>query len=76
MEEFVSVQEAAQRKGVSVSAIYRAIREGRLSATLILGRKALRVADVDAFDFGSYTIPGHKRQERARLPRGANKKRP
>ncbi|HZO87317.1 MAG TPA: helix-turn-helix domain-containing protein [Chthonomonadaceae bacterium] len=72
MEEYLSVQEAAALKAVSVSAVYRAIREGRLPAIMILGRKAIKVDDIKNFDFGTYTTPDGQTMQRARLPRGAN----
>ena len=44
---FISVAEAAARKGVSRSAIYKAIATGRLQAHSILGKVALRERDVE-----------------------------
>lgn len=69
MNEFLSVKQAAQRKQVTESAVYKAINAGRLHATRVLGRFALMPADVDACDFGSYA--GVKRTS---IPRGPNRK--
>jgi excisionase family DNA binding protein len=66
MEDYISVREAAERRQVSQTAIYKAIREGRLQATRILGRLALRASDIDAYEFGSYAGV-----QRARKPRGS-----
>ncbi len=46
---FVSVKEAAQRKGVSLSTIYKAMRAGKLAGVPVLGRTALRLADVEVW---------------------------
>ena len=54
MNEYVSVRDAAQRKGVSTATIYKAIEERRLPATQMLGRWALLTSDVEAFAPGSY----------------------
>jgi excisionase family DNA binding protein len=66
MEEYISVLEAAERRQVSLTAIYKAIREGRLNATRILGRLALRTSDIDACEFGSYA--GVQRARKRRGP--------
>jgi excisionase family DNA binding protein len=56
MEVFLSVKQAAQRKGVSVSAIYKAIHDGRLPFTRIGTGFALKPSDVDTCEFGSYGL--------------------
>jgi excisionase family DNA binding protein len=52
--ELVSVTEAADRRGVTRHAIYKALREGRLSSVTVLGKTALKVADVDAWESGGH----------------------
>lgn len=69
MNEFLSVKQAAERKQVTESAVYKAINAGRLRATRVLNRFALTPADVDACDFGSYAGV-----QRTRIPRGPNRK--
>lgn len=65
-DELLTPQEAAQRKGVSVATIYKAISDGRLPARRILHRLALSPVDVDAFEAGSYA--GIKRTNIRRGP--------
>ena len=75
MEEFLSVQEAATRKGVSQATIYKAIQEKRLPATRLLGRFALKPMDIDAYEPGTYAgvqratktrgVPRKKQEEAA-----------
>lgn len=49
-EGYISITEAAKRAGVSRSALYQAIREGRLPHMKILGvMTVLSIEDVDAF---------------------------
>ena len=69
MEEYVTPKQAAERKGVSVQAIYRAIERGELPSVEILGRKALLPADVENYKPGSYGGV-----ERTRKRRGPIKK--
>lgn len=69
MERYLTPKEAAERKGVTVQAIYRAIERGELPTTIILSRKALLPADVEAYQPGSYGGV-----ERARKRRGPKKK--
>jgi excisionase family DNA binding protein len=47
--EFIGVAEAAACKGVSRSAIYKAVATGRLKAYRVLGKVALREGDVKAW---------------------------
>jgi excisionase family DNA binding protein len=47
--KLITVTEAAQLKGVTRSAIYAAIREGRLPHRQVLGRFAVREVDVVAW---------------------------
>lgn len=46
----VTIPEAAQIKGVTRSAIYKAIERGDLKAQTILGRKAVKKRDVLAWE--------------------------
>ena len=48
-EKFLTPAEAAKLKGVSRAAIYAAIADGRLAHIRVLGRLALRTADVLAW---------------------------
>jgi excisionase family DNA binding protein len=49
-EGYMTIAEAARRKGVSRSAIYQAIREGRLRATRISGGTTIIAdSDINAF---------------------------
>ena len=49
-EGYISVAEAARRKGISRAAMYRAVRENRIPHTTILGtRTILSEQDVEAF---------------------------
>ena len=59
----MSVQDAAKLAGVSVAAVYKACREGRLAYKTILGRKAILPADLQSCQWGTYTLPvsGEKR---------------
>jgi len=52
--EYLTPREAAEDKGVAVATIYKAIERGNLQAYRVLGRVALRKADVDAYQPGSY----------------------
>ena len=70
MDQYITVKEAATRKNVTESTIYRAIREQRLAATTVLGRIALRPEDVDACEFGSYLA-----NKRTIKPRGIRTRR-
>jgi excisionase family DNA binding protein len=48
-EELLTVEEAAARRGLKPPSIYKAVHEGRLPARRVLGRIAIRAADVDAY---------------------------
>lgn len=54
MIEYITPRQAAELKGVSVPAIYKAIGRGLLPSVRVLDRIALRPADVDAYQPGSY----------------------
>jgi excisionase family DNA binding protein len=43
--------QAARRRGVSRAAVWQAVQDGRLPATLVGNQYVLRPADVDAADF-------------------------
>jgi len=47
--EIYSVQQAARRKQVSVSTVYKAMRDGKLPSVSVLGRKGIRLTDIDAW---------------------------
>jgi len=47
--EYLSVSQAAKRKGVTRSAIYQAVNSGKLPHTLIADKIALKAKDVDAY---------------------------
>jgi len=66
MDEYLTPRQAAERKGVSVPTIYKAIERGVLPSERVLDRVALRVADVEAYQPGSYG--GIKRTVRRRGP--------
>lgn len=54
VEEYLTPQEAAERKGVTLQTIYKAIERGLLPSSRVLGRVSMRVADVDAYEPGNY----------------------
>jgi excisionase family DNA binding protein len=78
-ENYLTISDAAERRGVSIAAVYKAIREERISKEKILGRVVVKKDEIDAYPFGSYTPketgekivrahkergPGRKRQPR------------
>lgn len=71
MEDYLTPKQAAERKGVAVPTIYKAIERGQLPSVRILDRVALRVADVEAYTPGSYG--GVTRTVRKRGPGRARK---
>lgn len=71
--DYLTVAQAAERRGVSRQTIYSAIRRGRLSSTQILGKPALRPGDVDALvifpqnkDRQGQVFPGGKGRPKSR----------
>ena len=54
MIDYLTPKQAAERKGVALPTIYKAIERGLLPSVRVLDRVALRVADVDAYTPGSY----------------------
>lgn len=48
-DQFLSVSQVAQLKGVSRNAVYKAVNEKRLPSTQLVGYIALRVSDVEAW---------------------------
>jgi excisionase family DNA binding protein len=54
LDQYLTPRQAAERKGVAVPTIYKAIERGQLPAVRLLNRVALRVTDVDAYQPGSY----------------------
>lgn len=49
-KELLTVQQVADRKGITRLAVYKAIREGRLPSQKVLGRVVVTVADADAYN--------------------------
>ncbi len=66
MTEYITPRQAAECKGVTVQAIYKAIERGLLPSVRVLDRVALRLADVEAYQPGSYG--GIKRTVKRRGP--------
>jgi excisionase family DNA binding protein len=64
--QYLTPREAAERKGVAVASIYKAIERGQIPSVRVLGRVALRVGDVEAYQPGSYGE--NKRDYRPRGP--------
>ena len=54
MNDYLTPKQAAERKGVSLPTIYKAIERGVLPSERVLDRVAVRIADVDAYQPGSY----------------------
>lgn len=52
--DYLTPKEAAERKGVALASIYKAIERGALTTTKIMGRIALAAPVVDAYEPGSY----------------------
>ena len=52
--EYLTPKEAAERKGVALATIYKAIERGNLPSYRVLGRVAVKASDVDAYTPGSY----------------------
>ncbi len=50
MPGYISVSEAAKRKGMSRSAMYQAVAEGRIPHVMLVGKIALKEKDVDAYE--------------------------
>jgi excisionase family DNA binding protein len=50
-QDYLTPEEAAERKGVSRQSVYTAIRRGKLPSVRMLGRLAVRREDVDAMEF-------------------------
>jgi excisionase family DNA binding protein len=49
-EEMLTATAAAERKGVSVKTVYRAIRDGRLPSQSPYGHLLIRVSDLDHWE--------------------------
>lgn len=71
MDEYLTPQQAAARKGVAVSTIYKAMQRGHLQRVEKYGRILLREADVEAYQPGSY-----RGVQRAVRPRGTRASQP
>jgi len=64
--EYLTVRQAAARRGLRPATIYAAIQQGRLPATRILDKIALRVEDVDAL----ITWPANNARKNTSFPGG------
>lgn len=51
---YLTIQQAADLLGIHRTAVYQAIREGRLKTVRVMGKQALRRADVDAYQPRNY----------------------
>jgi excisionase family DNA binding protein len=49
-QELLTVEQAAERRGVAPTTIYKAVADGRLPAQRLFGRVLIRIADADAFE--------------------------
>lgn len=49
MDEYLTVSQVAALKAVSHKAVYKAVSEGRLPSTRVLGRIGLKPTDVEAW---------------------------
>jgi excisionase family DNA binding protein len=75
MEELLTPDEAAKLKGVTIAAIYAAVKENRLAHTRVLRRIGLRKPDVLAWTPRSYAgRPGTKGGRRKGIPMSAEAK--
>ena len=54
-DEYLTVNQVAVAKGVSRNAVYKAVRDGRLAATTLVGRVAIRRTDADTWTPGERT---------------------
>lgn len=66
MRGLISLKEAATRKGVSLSCLYKAIKRGELPFVTILGKMGVLESDLDNFEVGTYA--GVKRSAKKRGP--------
>lgn len=48
-KDLLTIKEASQRLGVTLTTTYQAIGEGRLPCVTVLGRKAVRLQDVEDY---------------------------
>lgn len=53
-EDYMTIGEAAKQLRISRASVYYAIDAGRLTATMIFGRKMLLRAEVDAYEPAGY----------------------
>ena len=72
--EYLTVAEVADLKGVSTSAIYKAMREGRLDSVDVLGRSLIPRSSALAYEPGSYgeSKRSHKKRGPGRPSSAAN----
>ena len=54
-DQYLSVSQVANLKGVSRNAVYKAVREGRLVSTKLVGVVAIRRSDAEAWSARSRT---------------------
>ena len=52
--EYLTPKEAAERKGVALASIYKAIERGALPSERVLERVVIPILAVDAYEPGSY----------------------
>lgn len=64
LNNFLTVEGAAARRGISVATIWRRVGLGQLRTRRVLGRTVFDVAEVDALDL----IAGGGRSQRQRSP--------
>nr|WP_309686481.1 helix-turn-helix domain-containing protein [Armatimonas sp.] len=64
--EYLTVAEVAELKKVSISAVYKALRDGRLPQVDVLGRSLIPRESVSSYEPGSYG--SEKRNHKTRGP--------
>lgn len=70
-EGYISISEAADRRGVTVDTLYKVVRQGKIPSIKLLGKTGVLYSDVEAYPFASWG--GVKR---AQLKRGHSTGRP
>lgn len=66
LSDLMTPLNAAAYKGVSISAVYKAMKGGKLATIEVLGKRALRRTDVDA-----WTPAGHGGARRGKAAEAA-----
>ncbi len=49
IEQLVTIKEASQELGVTITAIHNALNEGRLPFTVVFGRRVIHRDDLEAY---------------------------